>query len=128
MNCPDCDAPTVAFDVPAAYVTYVPAEESTVALCTRCLSLHPAADAPAEPDFSRVIEGFPDGEAAIPLALLLGLVENLALYRAEITELLQAVERAGTDPLLELDRLAREPGIDAAADLSGRRRQLEQLL
>lgn len=128
MDCPDCGSPTVTFDVPAEYVEYVPAEESTVALCTRCLSLHPAEDAPSDPDFSRVIEGFPDGEATIPLALLLGLLENLALYRAEITELLQAVERAGTDPLLEIDRLAREPEIDAAADLSGRRRQLEQLL
>lgn len=128
MDCPDCDSPTVAFAVPEEFVAYVPAEESTVALCTRCLSLHPAADAPADPDFSRVSEGFPEDEAAIPLALLLGLLSNLALYRSEITELLQAVERAGTDPLLAIDRLARNPDIDAAADLSGRRRQLEQLL
>jgi hypothetical protein len=128
MNCPDCGSPAVVFDVPAVYVEYVPAEQETVALCTRCLSLHPAEDAPAEPEFSRVSEGFPEGEAAVPLALLLGLLENLALYRSEITELLQAVERAGTDPLLALDRLARDPDIDAAADLSGRRRQLEQLL
>lgn len=128
MDCPNCDAATVAFDVPPEYREYVPAEASVVALCTRCLSLHPAEAAADEPDFSRVSEEFPEDEAAVPFALMVGLLENLALYRSEIGELLGAVERAGTDPLLAIDRLAREPSLDPAADLSGRRRQLEQLL
>ena len=128
MDCPDCESPTVAFDVPAEYAEYVPGSESAVALCTHCLALHPTEEGAADPDFTRVSKGFPDGEAAVPFALLLGLLGNLALYREEIAALLAAVERAGTDPLLAIDRLARAPDIDATADLSGRRRQLEQLL
>jgi hypothetical protein len=62
------------------------------------------------------------------MVLVVGLLSTLALYRAEISDLLAVVERAGTDPLLVLDRLDRDPDIDPATDLAGRRRQLEQLL
>jgi hypothetical protein len=130
MDCPACGADTVAFAVPEAYREFLPGEEPGAALCTRCLTLQPVADPPeAPPDLAAISDALPDdAAAAVPLALLLGLLENLALYRAEISELLGEVERAGVDPLLVLDRLAADPGIDAAADLAGRRRQLEQLL
>lgn len=135
MDCPDCGSPTVAFDA-GEYADALPGSggegpaESAVALCTRCLALHPAADPPAEPpDFQRVSDAFPaTPETAVPLALLVGLLENLALYRSEIADLLGAVERAGTDPLLALDRLATDDSIETGLDLSGRRTQLEQLL
>jgi hypothetical protein len=82
----------------------------------------------AVPDLASISDALPrDDAAAVPLALLLGLLENLALYRAEIDDLATAVERAGVDPLLVFDRLAADPAIDAATDLRGRRRQLEQL-
>lgn len=129
MDCPDCGSETVAFAVPAEYREFLPGDEPGAALCTRCLTLRPVADPPeGTPDFGRVSDAVPEGEAALPLALMLGLLDELALYRAEIGELLLAAERAGVDPLLVLDRLAADPEIDAAADLSGRRRQLEQLL
>jgi len=128
MECQECSAPTVSFVVPAEYESHLPGEESAVALCTRCLTIQPTTEPTDQPDFGRVSDGFPSGEAAVPLALLLGLLENLALYRSEITELLDAVERAGTDPLLALDRLAADPDIETELDLTGRRRQLEQLL
>jgi hypothetical protein len=128
MECQECSAATVSFAVPAEYSPYLPGEESAVALCSRCLAVQPATEPAADPDFERVSDSFPSGDAAVPLALLLGLLENLALYRSEITELLGAVERAGTDPLLALDRLAADPDIETDLDLSGRRRQLEQLL
>lgn len=130
MDCPACGAPTVAFAVPPAYRESLPGEEDGAALCTRCLSLQPVADAPAAPpDLASISDALPDDpDAAVPLALLLGLLENLALYRSEISELLGEVERAGVDPLLVLDRLDADPEIDAVADLAGRSRQLEQLL
>jgi hypothetical protein len=129
MECQECAAATVSFAVPGEYEEYLPGDEPVVALCTRCLAVQPATDATEKPEFERVSDSFPaNREAAVPLALLLGLVENLALYRSEITALLAAVERAGTDPLLVLDRLATDPGIETPLDLSGRRRQLEQLL
>jgi hypothetical protein len=130
MDCPTCDAPVVEFAVPAEMQEFLPGSESAAALCTRCLALHPVDSAPTgDPEFERISDGFPsNAEAALPLALLIGLLDNLALYRAEISTLLERVERAGTDPLLALDRLARDPDIDAEVDLQGRRRQLEQLL
>jgi len=130
MDCQTCGAETVAFAVPTAYREYLPGEESGAALCTHCLTLQPVADPPADPpDFGRVSDAVPASrEAAVPLALLVGLLENLALYRAEVEDLLAAVERAGVDPLLVLDRLDRDPGVDPVADLGRRRHQLEQLL
>jgi len=130
MDCPDCGAGTVPFRVPEEYRSLVPGEESGAALCQHCLSLHPADDLPTEPPaFQGVSTAFPsDPDAAIPMALVVGLLANLALYRSEIADLLARVERAGTDPLLVLDRLARDPDLDPAVDLAGRRRQLEQLL
>lgn len=130
MDCPECGAETVAVPVPEEFQSALPGDEPGVALCQRCLTIHPEPDPPAEPpDLQTVSEAFPsDPAAAVPMALLVGLVENLALYRAEISDLLERVERAGTDPLLVLDRLDRDPALDPAADLGGRRRQLEQLL
>jgi hypothetical protein len=130
MTCPACGAETEAFVVPREYREYLPGEAPGAALCTRCLTLQPV-EAPPEtaPNLAAISDALPDDpHAAVPLTLLLGLLENLALYRAEISALLAEVERAGVDPLLALDRLAHDPAIEAAADLQVRRRQLEQLL
>ena len=130
MDCPACGAPTVAFAVPDEYRSLLRGAEPGAALCTRCLRLHPATDPPEPaPDLAAVSDAFPgNAAAAVPLALLVGLLDSLATHRAEITDLLDAVERAGTDPFLTVDRLANDPGIDAAVDLRRRRHQLEQLL
>jgi hypothetical protein len=129
MDCPACGAPAVAFAVPADLREYLPGEDPGAALCTACLRLHPVADPPDDdPDFSLVSDAFPGGEAAVPMAVLVGLLDSLAQYRAEIGALLEHVERAGTDPFLVVDRLADDRAIDAAADLRRRRHQLEQLI
>lgn len=129
MDCPACGAPTVAFAVPADLREFLPGDDPGAALCTSCLRLHPVREPPTgPPEFAAVSDVFPEGEAAVPTALLVGLLDSLAQYRAEITALLDAVERAGTDPFLVVDRLADDPDIDAAVDLRRRRHQLEQLL
>ncbi|ELZ05131.1 hypothetical protein C480_10989 [Natrialba aegyptia DSM 13077] len=107
--------------------------------CTHCLRLEcpadgtdtgdAATDTGAEPEFAAVSEAFPTRRSqAIPLALAIGLASSLATNRSAIETLLKDVERAGTDPLLVLDRLQRDPSVEPAIDLERRQHQLEQLL
>jgi membrane-associated phospholipid phosphatase len=128
MNCPDCGGEMVVFAVPTDYHEFVPGDESTAALCTHCLALHPApeGDADSNPDFTAVSDAFPSGEAGTAMALAVGLLDSLALHRTEIETLLERVEQAGVDPLLVLDRLAADPELDPQTNLATRRRQVEQ--
>lgn len=130
MSCPNCGAPRIVFAVPEDLRAHVPEEPPAVALCTTCLAMEPAdpAGAAAEPDLSRISDALPDGEAATPLALALGQLDSLALYRGNIEALLGRAERAGADPLLLIDRLDAQGSVQARADLARRRHQLEQLL
>ncbi|EMA42455.1 DUF6276 family protein [Halococcus saccharolyticus] len=129
MDCPNCDSETVAFAVPDDLHEYVPGDETRVALCTHCLTLHPVmeADTASTADFTRVSDAFPTTEAAVPMALAVGLLDSFAVYRSEIEALLQRVERAGADPLLVLDRLASNRDLDPQVDLERRRKQLESV-
>jgi hypothetical protein len=145
MTCPECGSEQVAFRVPADLRAYLPEETETAALCTVCLALDPgesatedsttggsateSPDSVAEsPDFGRISDAFPDGDAGVAMALAVGLFDSLALYRSEISALLERVERAGTDPLLVLDRLEADPELDPHFDVDRRRTQAEQLL
>lgn len=130
MDCPECGTETISFPVEPSLREYLPGDEPGAAICPRCLTLQPVADPPAErPDFTPIGDAFPSNdEAAVPAALMVGLLASLATYRQEISALLEQVERAGVDPLLVVDRLAEDPGVEAETDLRGRRRQLEQLL
>lgn len=131
MTCPDCDSPLVAFVVPPELHEYVPDRETTLAICPRCLQLQPTklgANSEQTPDFSRISDSFPTGEAAVPMALMLGLLDSLALHRSEIESLLERVERSGVDPLLLIDRLAVQGSVKPRWDVKRRRHQLEQFL
>lgn len=130
MECSECETESVAFAVPAEFESYLPGDAPAAALCPHCLQLDPMPEPPAEtPVFHRVSDAFPTNpDAGLPMALLVGLLPNLALYRSEISSLLERVEREGTDPLLVLDRLEHDPDIRTDLDLAGRRRQLEQLI
>jgi hypothetical protein len=130
MDCPSCGGERLAFPVPADLGAYLPDDRPAATVCTRCLTVVPADEAPAElPDFRAVSDALPrDREAAAALVLALGLLDALAVHRAEIDALLATVERAGVDPLLAMDRLAADPGLAPGPDLERRRAQLEQLL
>lgn len=130
MDCSNCRAPLVAVDVPEDLREFTPANAAAVAICTNCLSLQrvDGAAGDPEPDLEAVSDAFPSGEAAVPTVLLVGLLDSIALYRDEIGELVERVEAAGSDPMLVLDRLSDDPGVDPAFDMRRRRRQLEQLL
>ncbi|WP_254839935.1 DUF6276 family protein [Natronomonas marina] len=128
MDCPSCGASMVAFDVPLEYREYVPESSAQAALCPACLTLTAATTTPEEPRFDRISDAFPTGEAAVPMAIAVGLLDSLALHRAALEELLVAAERGGVDPLLVLDRLHAQGGVQPDFDLDRRRHQLEQLL
>jgi hypothetical protein len=129
MSCPSCGGETLAVPVPADLREYLPGEAAAVAVCRACLAMEPTDTVPdATPDLTVLDDAIPNSEAAVPMVLLVGLLDSLALHRAEITALLERVERAGTDPLLVVDRLADSYGADAHVDLGRRRQQLEQLL
>lgn len=136
MDCPNCDAPLVSFVVPSDLDEYAPTTTDTLAICTQCLTLHPPTtsatiaetDAEESSDFSRISDSFPTGEAAVPIAIALGLLESLALNRSEIEQLLERAEQAGADPLLLLEQLDRQGSVMPRWDIDRRRHQLEQFL
>lgn len=130
MDCQACGAEMLAFPVESAMREQLPGDEPGAAICPNCLSLTPVAEPPdAVPDFTAISSGFPSNpEAAVPMALVVGLLESLATHRQEIGTLLERVERGGVDPLMTLDRLDEDPDVESSVDLAGRRRQLEQLL
>jgi hypothetical protein len=119
----------VAFDVPADFRGYLPTSTGQAALCPACLAFEPADAAPADPRFDRISDAFPThAEGAVPLAVAIGLLDSLALHRDAIEALLGAAERAGVDPLLVLDRLHAQGGVQPQFDLDRRRHQIQQLL
>jgi len=130
MTCPNCGGSLLRFPVDPALREYLPGEPAGAGVCRSCLAVQPVEDPPESlPDFTVLGDVLPSNpEAAVPMVLLLGLLDSLALHREEITALLERVERAGTDPLLVVDRLGAQYGADAHVDLGSRRRQLEQLL
>ncbi|WP_255195042.1 DUF6276 family protein [Halorarius litoreus] len=125
MDCPNCGGPMVAYTVPDSLAEFV--DDATVASCTRCLTLRPA-DAGGAPDFSHVSDEFPEGDAGAAMALALGMLDSLALNRANIEGLVRAAEAEGVDPLLLIDRLQAQGNVRLHFDVSRRRHQLEQLL
>ena len=130
MNCPHCQTDVLRVPVSEEYAEYVPKDAPGVSICPTCLAMDPDDEPPAElPDFAKIGEAFPTNpDAAVPMALGLGLLTSLALYRQQITELFEAVEEAGTDPMLVMDRLSATGSVDSQIDLQGRKQQLEQLL
>lgn len=130
MDCPECGAPMVDFAVPSGFQEAAPAGSDAAAICTQCLRLFPVEADATDPDFSRVIDAFPDAdEGGIQMALAVGLlVESLALNRETVASLLEQVIDQNADPWLVFERLAISPTVQPDADIERASRQLEQLL
>lgn len=136
MSCPTCGGDYLAVAVPPSLRPYAPAEAARVVLCTACLRVTPetaadAGDAPADADAGVDWSVFPSGEAGVATVLLVGLLDSLALRRADVRALVDHAEAAGGDPLLALNRLAERASrgeLDPHVDLARRTAQLESLL
>lgn len=129
MTCPACGGDVVVFTVPPSLRAHAPGSGEAAALCVSCLRTHATDRAPAAaPSFEAVHPAFPTGEAGAALALALGLLDSLALRRADIDDCCSHAERAGADVLLTLDRLATAEGVDPHFDAERRRIQVAELL
>jgi len=127
MDCPECGAPMVAFDVPPAAGDAAPGDPA--AICTTCLALVEADTADESPDFSSLIEAFPAGETGAVMAVAVGLlVDSMVLNRETIAALLEDVADRGEDPWLVLERLHASQTIQSGTDIGRARTQLEQLI
>ncbi|WP_142860274.1 DUF6276 family protein [Salinigranum halophilum] len=134
MSCPACDGEQRSFAVPPSLRPYAPDTAAWASLCTTCLRVV-AADAndvaDADADATVEWEPLPTGEAGVAVALLLGLLDSLALRRADVTALLEHAEAAGGDPFLTLDRLsemAASGPLEPHVDLDHRTAQLASLV
>ena len=126
-RCPRCDAELLAFRIPDTLHDHAPEGDHQAAICSRCLAMFEADDAPSEPAFDRISEEFPSGDAGVAMALGVGYLNSLALHRSDIDALFEYVEREGSDPLMLLDRLSTQGSLQPAVDLQRRRHQVEQL-
>lgn len=130
-ECPACGGETSVRPVPADCRQVIAEAPAAVRLCHDCLHVAPApgrtVDSAWEPgDVTTALPNDPD--AALAVALLVGLLESLALNRDEILTVVESLEREGVDPLLAVDRLADDPRVSPAVDLARRRDQLAQVM
>lgn len=134
-TCTACGGDLVPFSVPDGLETHAPVEDDgsadAAALCSRCLRTYPEPAAPDASDgatFDAVSDYFPRGDGGAAVALLLGMLDSLALNRAAIEALVDRAEREGADVLLALDRIDGDATLDPHFDVGRRRAQVEQLL
>lgn len=129
MQCSECRSETVSFAVPDELSSFAPGGGSAAAICTSCLSVQPVESADGGGDLTDVSEAFDvDDEAAVEMALVVGLLSSLALNRSKIETLLERVEDRGVDPMLVLEELEADTGLKPSVAIGRRRSQLEQLM
>lgn len=130
MACPDCDGERRRLPVPGELQEHAPDGSSAVVVCATCLRTWAPAAAPDAPpgDPADVSDALPaDATAAAAVVLAASLLSSVARNEGALASLFDAVERAGADPRLALDRLADDPDLSPAVDLRRRRRQFEGL-
>ncbi|GAB7019692.1 DUF6276 family protein [Halostagnicola bangensis] len=138
MRCCTCGSSTVSFAVPESYRKFSPSEAPAAAICSQCLTVDALEKddgtdsrtvSRETTDFTSVSDAFPTrAEPAAGIALVIGLCSSLARNRTALEELLTDLERTGTDPLLTLERVCKDPSVEPAIDLERRLHQLEQLV
>lgn len=129
MDCTECGGERLPIAVPPDLRHQLPDDSELVTVCAHCLDLRPTENLTTElTDFATISDALPDDrEVAAAMVVATALLSSLARNRQRIDALLERVEAAGVDPLLVLDRLAADPGVEPNFDIERRRRQLLQL-
>lgn len=140
-DCPACDTQLVTIAVPEDFQEFAPDESATAGICPECLTVT-ATDgdsvaggdsttdrtADSDPYFGRIVDTFPDGEAGVALALLIGKLPSLAVEKDAVSALRDRAEAAGADVVLTLDRLVGATNVDPHFSLERKVVQMEQLV
>ncbi|MEZ3115093.1 DUF6276 family protein [Halobaculum sp. MBLA0147] len=129
-DCPTCSAGVVTVGVPTDLREYAPDDAAAVGLCPQCLTVTAVDSSSAEdpPRFDRVAPPFPDGEAGVALALLIGKLPSLAVEKPAVRALRERAEAAGGDVVLTLDRLVAASDVEPHFALERKVVQMEQLV
>jgi hypothetical protein len=148
-DCPACDTQLVTVAVPEDLREFAPDSTATAGICPECLTVTAtdsdstaASDSAAggdstaasdgtadsDPDFGRIVDTFPDGEAGVALALLIGKLPSLAVEKDAVSALRDRAEAAGADVVLTLDRLVGATKVDPHFSLERKVVQMEQLV
>lgn len=130
MQCSECRGEVIPFQVPTELREYAPGDAATI--CSHCLAVQAAspenAQAATETRFEEIVESFPNGEAGVRMALVVGLLSSLALNRTKIETLVADLADDGVDALLVLEDLENASSLQPRIAIGRRRHQFEQLM
>ena len=121
---------TVNQPVPSSCRDILEDDPAVVAVCESCLGVTPV-DGPIDTTWhpSETNSALPnEPSAAVGVALLVSLLDSLALNRRAIVTVVRFLEECGVDPLLQLDRITTTPTLNPHIDVPGRRDQLAQVV
>lgn len=130
MVCPECDGERLQASVPEELQEHAPGEGAAVVVCTNCLRTWAPDETGEEPagDVAAVSDALPPEEpAAVGLVLSVSLLSSVAHNEAALAAVFDAVEAAGADYRLALERLADDADLAPAVDLERRLHQFEGL-
>lgn len=129
--CSICGGETSVRPVPPDCRSVLAGAPTTIRLCQECLATDPDPGTQVDRGWAPedVTPALPsDPDAAVAVAILVDLLDSLALNRREIVTVVEYLERGGVDPLLAIDRVADDPSLSPHVDLDRRRDQLAQVL
>jgi hypothetical protein len=130
MVCPECDGERLRASVPEELQEHAPGEGAEVVACTNCLRTWAPGETGEEPagDLAPVSDALPPEEpAAVGLVLSVSLLSSVAHNEATLAAVFDAVEAAGADPRLVMERLADDADLAPVVDLERRLHQFEGL-
>lgn len=130
-QCPECGGSVTIRSIPAGCRGILGDDPATAAVCKTCLTVTPSPGVPVELgwDPGDVSDALPsNADAFVAVALLVNLLESIALNREDILTVVDYLETHGVDALLAIDRLSIDSSLSPQVDLDRRYHQLAQII